>query len=176
MPEPTGGDFMFRAEMEPEERSLHRPKANRETTTLSMNRTAKLLTRSIHTFLALFIAIMISVSCAPEREPVDADALPEDQATLWQDQRDEFIDLSENQLSEFESQIQQYRNETGVPDNTETQDELSDIENRIVWTREQLVELEDAQVFDWEEMRNEIADSINQIQNDIEAQSDSLEH
>jgi|GEM_PF-4386222 len=140
-----------------------------------MNRTEPFI-RRIHTFLTFLIAILIFVSCAPEREPVDADALPEDQATLWQDQRDEFIDLSEIQLSEFESQIQQYRDETGVPDNTETLDELSDIENRIAQTREQLTELEDAQVFDWEEMRSEIADSINQIENDIKAQSDSLEH
>lgn len=124
------------------------------------------------TLLSLFIAMMLFVTCAPEREPVDADELPDEQATLWQDQRDEFIELSENQLTEFEAQIQAYRSESGMAE----EGDLSAIENRINRTRERLTELEDAQVFDWEEMRSEIADTINTIQNDIEEQTDNTSH
>ena len=74
------------------------------------------------------------------------------------DQREEFIDLAEIQLDEWEERIEELEGDRSA----ELKDELDEI-------REKLSDLEQSAQEDWEDMRQEIAGDINNLREKIEA-------
>lgn len=115
--------------------------------------------------LLLFTVLVFFAACNSDREPKFTDELPEDLATQWEDDRDEFAELTERQLEEWEEYLAQQRSE---PEDADIMEEIEELEFRIDHARDRLTDLGDEDIFGWEEVRDEVADTLYSIQSDIE--------
>jgi TolA-binding protein len=110
------------------------------------------------------ILIFSFAACADQENDGEngPDEMHQEMTEFWQDQRDEFVDLTETQLERAEEEIAQLREES------ENNDTIENVEEKIEELREDLAELKDEGEENWEELRNSIAESLNELQSEIE--------
>ncbi len=113
--------------------------------------------------LSIVILAFTITACGNGNGEMDEDEETSEEVTSgmehhWMDQREEFIDLAEIQLDEWEERIEELEGDRSA----ELKDELDEI-------REKLSDLEQSAQEDWEDMRQEIAGDINNLREKIEA-------
>lgn len=80
----------------------------------------------------------------------------------WMEQRQEFTDLVETRLDEWEASLEEYQQS----------EDVSAIQNEIDHLRERLSDLEQAEESEWIDMREEIAGEINDLRDKMDELED----
>jgi TolA-binding protein len=103
-------------------------------------------------------------ACADEgsQEDYEPEEIHQDMTEFWQEQRDEFVELTESQLESFEEEVAELREDE---ENGET---IEKVEEKMDEIREDLADLKESGENNWEELRNSIAGTMNDIRSEIE--------
>jgi len=99
---------------------------------------------------------------AEDPEDYETEDITEEMTTHWMDQRDEFIELAENQIEDFEEKFSERRDEI------EDEEKVNELEGRLDDLSENLSDLEAAEEEHWQEKRDDIAGAIYDIQTELE--------
>jgi len=117
-------------------------------------------------FLLIGFSAVTLFACTPDNgdnemeDEETSEGITQGMEHFWMEQREEFIELAEYQLDEWEEQIEEI----------EESEVASNLNERIEEIREKLSDLEQSEEEDWEEMRQDIAGDINDLREDIESE------
>jgi TolA-binding protein len=103
-------------------------------------------------------------ACADEgsQEDYEPEEMHQDMTEYWQEQRDEFVELTETQLDRIEEEVAELREDE---ENNET---IENIEEKMEKVKEDLADLKEEGEENWEELRNSIAGTLNELRSEIE--------
>lgn len=119
----------------------------------------------LKTLLTICMIFTLS-ACADEEgaedpEDYETDDITQEMTTHWMDQRDEFVELAENQLDQFEERLSDLREEND-------EEKLRELDEQLDELHENLSEIETAEEELWEDKRDDLAGRIHELQTELD--------
>ena len=121
----------------------------------------------IKSCLLVFVSISMFTACNPDpshegdrEDAIQDEGITEGMQEFWREQREKFIDGADYQVNEFDQVLEEKE--------TEDSEKVSELQAELDQVRERLSELEQKNEHEWEDTRNEIANSLIFIRRELE--------